>query len=793
MTTITMLLTITGLRCNGCSGKLQKRLNKITGVSSMVNFTLGQVALSLSERHLLADVLSCITAGGYQYQLEKQIFQVTGWSCGGCAKKTKNLLMQHPGVIDVQANAATSLLEVEYVAGGLKHSELATICSQLGYQLQLVASDKLARQEQVEREFSAQNKQRLKQLLVACLFTLPLVLPMLLMLFGITLLLNPWLEFALASVVQFYVGAKYYRGAWLSLKSFSSNMDTLVALGTSAAYFYSCYLLFVDWQAAHGKLYFEASAVIITFVSIGKWLEHRAKHQTSEAIRHLMALTPITANVLRDNQVLNVALEQVLMGDIVRVIAGEKIPVDGMVVSGESEIDESLITGESLPLRKTIDDKVYAGSVNSYGVLTIEAQAVGENSSLSQIIKMVGQAQMKKAPIERLVDKVAAIFVPSVLLIAVITGITWTLLGASFEVALINSVAVLVVACPCALGLATPAAMVVGSGAAAKQGIIIRDPAALQVASNLQRIAFDKTGTLTHGKPQVVNEVFFSAEPVLVKTQLLALMQQSEHPLAKAIIKANNSENEALTQVKNFQVIAGHGVIGELGGLKLVAGNLQLMAQHSVVIEQKYKEHSIYSEIYFAVDGVLLGLIQLSDQPRENSAQAIEQLKQRGVLTTMLSGDHQHAADHIAAKLGLDDVQAGLKPQQKLQQLSLWQQQGERVAMVGDGINDAPALAQADLGIAMGSGSQVAISSAQITLVKSDPLLVVAAIDIASATWRKIKQNLFLAFIFNALAIPLAAMGYLSPQLAGLAMALSSITVLTNALLLKRWRVRREQ
>ena len=776
----------------------------------MVNFTLGQVALSLLDRYLLADVLSCISAGGYQYRLEKQIFQVTGWSCGGCAKKTRNLLMQHPGVIDVQANAATSLLEVEYVAGGLKHSELAMICSQLGYQLQLVASDKLARQEQVEQEFAAQNKQRLKQLLVACLLTFPLVLPMLFMLFGRTLSLNPWLEFTLASVVQFYVGAKYYRGAWLSLKSFSSNMDTLVALGTSAAYFYSCYLLLVDWQAAHGKLYFEASAVIITFVSIGKWLEHRAKHQTSEAIRHLMALTPITANVLRDNQVLNVALEQVLTGDIVRVIAGEKIPVDGVVVSGESEIDESLITGESLPLSKTIDDKVYAGSINSYGVLTIEAQAVGENSSLSQIIKMVEQAQMKKAPIERLVDKVAAIFVPSVLLIAAITGITWTLLGASFEVALLNSVAVLVVACPCALGLATPAAMVVGSGAAAKQGIIIRDPAALQIASNLQRIAFDKTGTLTHGKPQVVNEVnvpvlskairckllvvnevFFSADPVLVKTQLLALMQQSEHPLANAIIKVNNSKDQALTQVKNFQVIAGLGVMGELGECKLVAGNLQLMAQHNVVIEAQYKEHSIYSEIYFAVDGVLHALIQLSDQPRENSAQAIEQLKQRGVLTTMLSGDHQHAADHIAAKLGLDDVQAGLKPQQKLQQLSLWQQQGERVAMVGDGIIDAPALAQADLGIAMGSGSQVAISSAQITLVKSDPLLVVAAIDIASATWRKIKQNLFLAFIFNALAIPLAAMGYLSPQLAGLAMALSSITVLTNALLLKRWRVRR--
>jgi Cu+-exporting ATPase len=786
---MTIQLNISGLRCNGCAGKVERLLNAIDGVMAQVSFALEQVSLELATTDLIANVDQVVTDNGYQLESQESSFLVTGWSCAGCANKTVKLLEKIDGVNRVAANAATESLTIEYIKGAVKPAQFALAADSLGYQLAPLVSNDHDPAKALELKHQQQNSRELKLLLVACIFTLPLVIPMIVMLFGISFHLNPWLELALASVVQFVVGMKFYRGAWIALKNRSSNMDTLVVLGTSAAYLYSGYLLLTLGSGAQGALYFEASAVVITFISIGKWLERQAKFNTGQVIRELMALTPVEARVIRNKQEQLLPLEQVLLGDTIRILAGEKIPADGVILSGETEVDESLVTGESLPVVKSVADNVVAGSVNGHGVLTVEVLAVGENSSISQIIKLVESAQMTKAPIERLVDRVSGYFVPVVMAIALLTALVWLWLGAGFEVALINSISVLVVACPCALGLATPAAVVVGSGVAAKHGIIIRDPKALEMAGKLDVVAFDKTGTLTMGTPSIK-----SVENMVDYDRAIfsSLMQLSEHPLARAIVRHADEQKLTVLEIEHFKVLAGKGVTGRYQQRELVAGNLELMTELKINGLESDVGESIYSQIFFAIDGQLHAIAYLEDAIRTQSAPAIAALQAEGIETAMLSGDHLAAANNIAQQLGINNVKAQLKPQHKLEQLLQWQQQGKRVAMVGDGINDAPALAQADLGIAMGSGTQVAIASADITLIRDNPMLVASAIDIARATWRKIKQNLFLAFIFNSLAIPLAAMGALSPQLAGLAMALSSVTVLANALLLKRWTSREE-
>lgn len=787
---MTIQLHISGLRCNGCAGKVERLLNTINGVTAQVSYALEQVSLELDQSQLITEVKQVVVDNGYQLAAVESSYQVTGWSCAGCANKTVKLLEKIDGVTKVTANAATQSLMVEYIQGAVKPAQFAQAVDSLGYQLTPQANAGQDPAQSLELKHQQQNRRELMLLLIACMFTLPLVSPMILMLVGISFDLNPWLELALASVVQFVVGIKFYRGAWLALKNRSSNMDTLVVLGTSAAYFYSIYLMMTLGGLAQGALYFEASAVVITFISIGKWLERQAKFNTGQVIRELMALRPVEARVIRNQQEQMLPLEQVLLGDTIRILAGEKIPADGVILSGETEVDESLVTGESLPVLKSVADSVVAGAINGHGVLNVEVSAVGENSSISQIIKLVESAQMTKAPIERLVDRVASFFVPVVMIIALLTGFVWLGLGAGFEVALINSISVLVVACPCALGLATPATVVVGSGVAAKHGIIIRDPKALEIASKLDLVAFDKTGTLTMGRPSIKNiDIIADYDSALFSS----LMELSEHPLARAIVSYEPDKNVKSLAIENFKVDAGKGVRASYQGQQLVAGNLELMVEQAVSGVPDDKQQSIYSQIFFAINGQLKAIVYLEDAIRPQSAQAIKLLQQNGVATAMLSGDHQAAAINIAQQLAIKTVKAELKPQHKLEQLVQWQQQGQRVAMVGDGINDAPALAQADLGIAMGSGTQVAIASADITLIRDDPMLVAAAIDIARATWSKIKQNLFLAFIFNSLAIPLAAMGALSPQLAGLAMALSSVTVLANALLLKRWRLTLKQ
>jgi len=775
---------ISGLRCSGCAVKLTRKLDEIDGLAANVSFSLGVIEVNQPQSAQLELLIDIVEGSGYQLATEQTSFQVQGWSCTNCANKTQSKLMAIPGVKNVQVNVTAQQLQVTYLVGAVSQSDLGVAVASLGYTITLEKQRDESLESNQERQYQRENRTQLRHLTVAVFATIPLMMPMAAMIFGLALILNPWLEFGLATVVQFYIGRRYYRGAWHSLKSRSANMDTLVALGTSAAYFYSCYLLFSDWQTTHGKLYFEASTVIITFVSIGKWQEHRAKRQTGSAIRQLLALKPLTANVIRGVDILSIPVSQLLLGDQVQVRAGESIGVDGKVIAGASEVDESLLTGESMPVTKGVGDQVIAGSVNGHGILTIEVTALGDETSLSHIIKLVEQAQMTKAPIEKLVDRVSSIFVPTILLIALLTFVVWYALGAGFEMALINSVAVLVVACPCALGLATPAAITVGSGVAALHGIIIRDPAALQIASKIDRVAFDKTGTLTEGQPKVVKFTVIEGSDD-IDVLLGSLMRQSEHPLARSIVEYCLANNELGVAVDQPTVIAGKGITATYQGRRLSAGNSDLMAELGVSY-QNVENGSNDSQVFFAIDNTLIALVELRDKSREHSGQAIARLKHKGLKTAMLSGDREAAANTIANELGIEQVFANLKPQQKLEQLKIWQQD-EVVAMVGDGINDAPALAQADLGIAMGTGTQIAISSAQITLMQGDPNLVVDAIDIAHATWTKIKQNLFLAFVFNALAIPLAAMGYLTPQLAGAAMALSSITVLSNALLLKNW------
>ncbi len=767
--TVKYTLSIGGLRCNNCANGLNKKLNKLSGVQANVSFTNEQAQVECQPSKL-DDVIDTIIKVGYQLKYTQETYSITGWRCGGCANKTKEKLSKIKGLASVYVNSTLNQLSLERNIDLVSQLDIINLLKVQGYQAQL------------KTNFTPKDNknERPWRLIAAILLTIPLISPMFAMLFSIEFMLIGWLEFILGSVVQFVIGAPFYRGALQSLKNKAANMDTLVVLGTSAAYFYSCYLLF--GLGREGGLYFESSAVIITFISIGKWLEDRAKQSAGDAMASLIVLKAQTANVVKNGAITSIAIDDVQEGAIVRVMAGGKVPVDGTIISGTSEFNESFISGEHLPVVKNIGDEVFAGAVNGHAVIELKVSAIGSASNLGQIIAMVEQAQNTKAPIERLVDSVAAWFVPIVLIIAAITFASWLIAGASFEVALINSVAVLVVACPCALGLATPAAIVVGTGLAAKQGIVIRDPKALQIAGTLQKVVFDKTGTLTIGQPQVTDYHWFTKTPML--NELKALISQSDHPLSLSIARQPWLEDASIMESSSIEVIAGQGIIADIGEQRFFLGNRQLLEKHGVTLSM-LTEIPNGSEVLFSNSEQVLAQFTLEDSLRPQSSEAIVQLAKLDISSVLLSGDNSKSVDLVAQSLSMNERYAQQTPLQKQQYLTKNQDAGVKIAMVGDGINDAPALAQADLGIAMGGGTQTAISTAQITLMQDNPSLVVNAITIARRTWRTVKQNLWLAFMFNTIAIPAAALGYLSPQLAGLAMALSSVTVLGNALYLK--------
>ncbi len=722
-------------------------------------------------------------------------FAIEDMSCASCVARVEKAALKVPGVTQASVNLANETLSLS-AAPGFTPAALMTAVQAAGYGIH--ALDAPAPPPPRYSEGA--------RLAAAALLALPLALPMLGLLFGRHWMLNGWLQLALATPVQFVLGARFYRAAYSALRAGSGNMDLLVAIGTSAAYGLSVFELLSAPAGGMPALYFEGSAVVITLVLLGKWLEARARRQTTSAIRALNALRPETARVLHGDQEVAVALAEVRVGDVVVVRPGERLAVDGVVVLGASHVDESLITGESLPVAREVGQQVTGGAINAEGLLHIRTTAVGAESVLARIVRLVESAQGKKAPIQRLVDRVSAVFVPVVLLVALATLLGWGWAVGDWRTAVLNAVAVLVIACPCALGLATPAALMAGTGVAAQRGILITDPQALEVAHALRVVAFDKTGTLTEGRPQLVAaegvdaaSAASAAERRALLEAAVALQSGSEHPLARAVLEAARAEGITALAADGLQAVAGRGMTGEVGGTALRLGSARWMAESGVDLAALNDRAAALESAGRTVSFVaamspaphVLGLLAFGDTLKPGALAAVQRIQALGVRAVLISGDNRGSAQAVAALLGITDVRAEVLPEDKARIVTELKGDG-RVAMVGDGINDAPALAAADVGIAIvhadGSGTDVAMQAAGITLMRSDPGLVADAIDISRRTTSKIRQNLFWAFAFNAIGIPLAAFGELNPVLAGAAMALSSVSVVSNALLLRRWR-----
>ncbi|MBC3246952.1 heavy metal translocating P-type ATPase [Pseudomonas lurida] len=714
---------------------------------------------------------------------------ISGMTCASCAGRVERALGKVPGVQSVSVNLANERAHVE-VLGQMDPGVLIAAVDKAGYTATLPQSETTTEANQAQRL----HRERWA-LLLAILLALPLVLPMLVAPFGLHWMLPAWAQFALATPVQFIFGARFYIAAWKAVRAGAGNMDLLVAIGTSAGYGLSIY----EWLTAHPgmapHLYFEASAVVIALVLLGKYLESRAKRQTASAIRALEALRPERAIRVIAGREENVAINALKLGDLVMVKPGERFPVDGEVVDGQSHADEALISGESLPVPKQPGDKVTGGAINGEGRLLVRTLALGAESVLARIIRLVEDAQAAKAPIQKLVDKVSQVFVPAVLLLALITLVGWWLYGASVETAIINAVAVLVIACPCALGLATPTAIMAGTGVAARHGILIKDAEALERAHEVSAVVFDKTGTLTSGTPKIAHLAAVDGNEDVLLQQAGALQRGSEHPLAKAVLNTCHEKALAVADVTASQSLAGRGIAGTLNGQPLALGNRRLLEENGLSAGDLADSANAWEAegrtlswlIEQGAQPRVLGLFAFGDTLKPGALDAVQQLKAQHITSHLLTGDNRGSARVVAQALGIDDVHAEVLPADKAATVAELKKTGV-VAMVGDGINDAPALAAADIGIAMGGGTDVAMHAAGITLMRGDPRLVPAALEISRKTYAKIRQNLFWAFVYNLIGIPLAAFGLLNPVLAGAAMALSSVSVVSNALLLKTWK-----
>ncbi|MEN5029253.1 heavy metal translocating P-type ATPase [Pseudomonas sp. Ps21-P2] len=719
---------------------------------------------------------------------------ITGMTCASCAGRVERALRKVPGVQVATVNLANERAHVE-VSGQIDPAVLVAAVDKAGYGASLEQDPATQHADQRKRHDTERW-----QLIVAIVLALPMVLPMLLQPFGVHGMLPAWLQFALATPVQFLLGARFYVAAWKAVRVGAGNMDLLVALGTSAGYDLSVYQWLSAGPGTMPHLYFEASAVVIALVLLGKYLESSAKRQTASAIRALEALRPERAIRWVDGQEVDVAISALSVGDTVVVKPGERFPVDGEVLEGQSHADEALISGESLPVPKQPGDRVTGGAINGEGRLLISTRALGAETVLARIIRLVEDAQSAKAPIQKLVDKVSQVFVPVVLLIAVATLAGWLMAGASLEAALINAVTVLVIACPCALGLATPTAIMAGTGVAARHGILIKDAEALERAHEVTTVVFDKTGTLTSGRPRIAHMAALDGDENTLLQLAGALQRGSEHPLAKAVLEVTAERGLSLDAISNSRALAGRGITGTLRGRELALGNHRLLQESGLLDEGGLAGDALNerAQAWEAEGRTLSWLIELSPQRRviglfafgdtlkTGAVEAIAQLNARHISSHLLTGDNPGSARVVAEALGIRDVHAEVLPVDKAATVMALKKTGV-VAMVGDGINDAPALAAADIGIAMGGGTDVAMHAAGITLMRGDPRLIPAALDISRKTYAKIRQNLFWAFVYNLIGIPLAAFGLLNPVLAGAAMALSSVSVVSNALLLKTW------
>jgi len=719
--------------------------------------------------------------------------KVEGMTCASCAGRVERALRNLEGVNSATVNLATETASIEVRTSTIASSDLVRVIENAGYGA--CAPDTQPMPDDAERHRLLQRHEA-RAVVIAALLSTPLLVPMLADLAGYHWMLSGWLQWALATPVQFWLGARFYRAGWKAVKARSGNMDLLVAIGTSAGYGLSVYEVLRSAGSGMGHYYFEASAVVITLVLTGKWLEGRAKRQTTAAIRSLQSLRPRLALVRRGENEEMLPIEAVRPGDTVIVKPGEQIPVDGRVLKGSSEVNEAMLTGESLPVAKRSGDKVTGGAINGSGLLQIETLAVGSETTLSRIIRLVEDAQAAKAPIQQLVDRVSAVFVPSVLVLATLTFIFWWWYASDVQQAILNAVSVLVIACPCALGLATPTALMAGTGVAASHGILIKDAEALELVHKTSIVVFDKTGTLTVGKPALAACTALGMEETELLRLAAGLQRGSEHPLALAILETARDRALTLPEFTNFRAIPGRGLAADFDGRSLQLGSSRLMQELGVdtdALQQEAQrlENAGNSVSWLAETGQrprLLGLFAFGDRVRPEARQAIELLHGLGIKTVMLTGDNEGSARHVASVVGIDQIFANVLPADKAGVVQQLKSATATVAMIGDGINDAPALASADVGIAMATGSDVAMHTAGITLMRGDPLLIGSAISISRKTYSKIRQNLFWAFIYNLVGIPLAAAGLLNPVFAGAAMAFSSVSVVSNALLLRRWK-----
>ncbi len=789
MSSATHTLPVSGMTCASCAGRVERALLKVPGVASAsVNLANEQVRVESSEADV-ATLIEAVQKAGYGVPVQSLELAIDGMTCASCVGRVERALLKVPGVRSAAVNLASERAHVE-VIGTPDHAVLIQAVEAAGYQASA------GEQQQPAQDAERRLQRERWAVIAALLLAAPLVLPMFAELFGQHWMLPAWIQFLLATPVQFVLGARFYVAGWKAVRAGAGNMDLLVAIGTSAGYGLSLYQWWATPAGQMPHLYFEASAVVIALVLLGKYLESRAKRQTSAAIRALEALRPDRATRVIDGREEDVAIAALRLDDLVLVKPGERFPVDGEVVEGESQADEALISGESLPVNKAPGDRITGGAINGEGRLLVRTTALGGETVLARIIRLVEDAQAAKAPIQKLVDKVSQVFVPAVLVIAVFTLIGWLLTGAPAEVALINAVAVLVIACPCALGLATPAAIMAGTGVAARHGILIKDAEALEVAHAVNAVAFDKTGTLTSGKPQIIHLHAVDGDEAQILRLAGALQRGSEHPLARAVLERCEADGVTVPDVQKSQALSGRGIAGTLDGQQLALGNRRMLEEYGLqpgeLLETAQRWEAEGRTLSWLVEHApeprLLGLFAFGDSLKDGAAAAIAGLAARHIRSHLITGDNRGSARVVAEALHIDDVHAEVLPADKAATVAELKKGGAVVAMVGDGINDAPALAAADVGIAMGGGTDVAMHAAGITLMRGDPRLVPAALEIARRTYRKIQQNLFWAFIYNLVGIPLAAFGFLSPVVAGAAMALSSVSVVSNALLLRSWK-----
>lgn len=783
-------LTITGMTCSACSARIEKVLNKTDGVEATVNLATEKANITFEPDKLsVADIKANIERLGYGVEVDKAELAISGMTCAACANRIEKVLQQIDGIEQVTVNLANDSASVTFVPGTIDAAKIIASIEKLGYD----ATEKRSSAEMSTAKEKALQQMK-RKLIISAILSVPLLLTMLDHLFGIAIpeiFMHPLFQFLLATPIQFIIGYSFYIGAYRSLRSKSANMDVLVAMGTSAAYFYSIYetvqsLRLPDYDP---HLYFETSAILITLILFGKYLEANAKGRTKQAISRLLKLQAKEARVIRDGKEVMLPVEAVVVGDRLIIKPGEKIPVDGTIVKGNTSIDESMLTGESLPVAKGVNDDVIGATLNKNGTIEIVATKVGKDTALAAIIQAVEEAQGSKAPIQRLADQISGIFVPIVVLIALVTFAVWLIFIApgNVEAALVAAISVLVIACPCALGLATPTSIMVGTGRAAENGILFKGGEHLERTHELDTIVLDKTGTITKGTPEVTD--FIGDETVL--SLLASTEKSSEHPLAEAIVEYAVAQKIPFEEVDTFRAIPGHGVKATIQDQTVLVGTRRLLQQYNIDYE-KYATDMLRLEnegktvMLIAVNDQCKGIIAVADTVKETAAEAISALQEEGIEVIMLTGDNERTAQAIAKQVGITHVIAEVLPEDKAQTIKALQEEGKYVAMVGDGINDAPALATADIGIAIGTGTEVAIEAADVTLLGGDLLLLPKAIKLSRATMRNIRQNLFWAFAYNSAGIPIAAAGLLAPWIAGAAMAFSSVSVVTNALRLKR-------